>query len=377
MRKEELTLLSRKLMRGTITEEELERLDQWYGTNGFENVPWHKDTDRNLVKERLYKAIGDQIQDEPKKGGFKTWYRYAAVAVLALSIGSIGYWYTEVTEAQSISSSPLHSFDVPPGGHGAILVLENGEEVELRKEDNKVLLEQNGRQVTNQSGTVSYAVVENGAPKMDNQWNTIVTPRGKEYRLELADGSLVWLNSASKIHFPVVFEKGKREVVLEGEAYFEVAKNEEAPFTVRSGNTSVEVLGTHFNVKAYPDENEVRTTLLEGSVRVDNDGLSRLIVPGEQAITDTNGNLQVKMVDLEGVMAWQRGFFEFENTPLSELVKQFSRWYDVEVVYKDKGKETYYGGRISKDLNLGEIVKLLRINGAQVEINNGTLTIEP
>lgn len=209
-------------------------------------------------------------------------------------------------------------------------------------------------------------------------YNTINTARGNLYKLVLSDSSRVWLNSASSLRFPAVFSGTERSVELAGEADFEVARNKTMPFRVKVNGMEVEVLGTRFNVNAYTDEGAVETTLLEGAVKVRNDKGFVLIKPGEQAVTKNNETeIGVSEADLDQVMAWQEGFFEFDNTELPVIMRQISRWYDVDIIYKGQTGDKKFGGRISKSLNLGDVLILLEANGVRFTLEGKTLIVKP
>lgn len=195
-------------------------------------------------------------------------------------------------------------------------------------------------------------------------YNTVSTPKGGEYQLTLPDGTKVWLNSMSTLKFPVVFAGNERKVELTGEAYFEVAKDKTKPFFVQAKDTKVQVLGTHFNISAFADETEVRTTLLEGSVKVDRGMKTIVLVPGQEAsASDSKVGFTVREADLEKVMAWKNGYFVFRDEPLESLMKRISRWYNIEVDYKgDMGSNTF-GGKFSKNSTLSELLRSLELTG--------------
>jgi len=202
----------------------------------------------------------------------------------------------------------------------------------------------------------------------DIQYNTLTNPKGsKVVDMTLSDGTRVWLNAGSSVTYPVAFVGKERKVTIDGEAYFEVTHNVAMPFKVSKGNMEVTVLGTHFNVNAYDDDAIIKVTLLEGSVRASTGsaGQSVIIRPGEQALAIDNGKLTIeKGIDLDAVMAWKNGRFQFEGVGIDEVMKQVGRWYDVEVVYEAKPKEQHFRGGIARDVEASKLFKMLEATGA-------------
>ncbi len=195
-------------------------------------------------------------------------------------------------------------------------------------------------------------------------YNTITIPRGGQYQVILPDGTKVWLNSASSLKYPTVLLVNERKVERTGEGYFEVAKNKNMPFKVKFNEEEVEVLGTHFNIMAYTDEGETRATLLEGSVKISKGEFSKVLVPGEQTISQNNqANFTVRPADIESVLAWKNGIFSLQNSGIHQIMRQIARWYDVDVVYQGNLEDKVYGGRVSKSKNISEILRNLELTG--------------
>jgi transmembrane sensor len=192
----------------------------------------------------------------------------------------------------------------------------------------------------------------------------------------LPDGTIVWLNAASSLKFPTSFAGSKRQVELTGEAYFEVTENKSMPFEVLTGETSVSVLGTHFNINAYADEASINTTLLEGAVKVHTGQAAKLLKPGQQSVfVNATGALSIQPADVDQAIAWKRGFFEFDNTDLQTIMRQISRWYDVDIVYQIQGSKALFGGGISRKLNLSEVLHLLEASGVYFKVENRKVTV--
>ncbi|MBN8851214.1 MAG: hypothetical protein BGO55_10075 [Sphingobacteriales bacterium 50-39] len=256
--------------------------------------------------------------------------------------------------------------DIKPGADKAILTLANGEQIILDSSQDGSIARQGATTVLKFNGVISYS--QHAGPDKGGQgpvlYNTITTPRGGQYELVLPDGSRVWLNSASSLRFPTAFTGTKREVELKGEGYFEIEKDRDRPFAVAVNDMKVQVLGTRFNTMAYPDEKTINTTLLDGSVVVTEGKLEKKLEPGQQAAFDSaGGRLSVSKADVQQVIAWKTGLFEFSNTDLAAIMRQLARWYDIEVVYKVAPNKIPLGGSISRKLNLKEVLDLLEANG--------------
>lgn len=291
----------------------------------------------------------------------------ASVIIIAVSI-SLFYFFNkpsgEETPIAKDQSANKYKDDVLAGTTGAILRLADGSSILLDSANDGNLNYQGNMLAVKKGGSLNY-VQGNEKDNGNIVYNTIETPRGRQFQLVLEDGTKVWLNAASSIHFPVVFVGGERRVEITGEAYFEVTKNKEKPFRVVANGTTVEVLGTHFNINSYTDEATVNTTLLEGSVRVSKGGQQKVITPGQQA--QVNGESEVKTernVNISEVMAWKDNHFSFQNTDIKKLMRQLSRWYDVEVLFKGETVEPVtFIGDISRSVNLSNVLKMLEQTG--------------
>jgi ferric-dicitrate binding protein FerR (iron transport regulator) len=262
-----------------------------------------------------------------------------------------------------------------PSVSRAMITLADGTKVYLDSaESGQLAVQGNIKLVKLSDGQIAYQS-SNGEIVKELKYNTLSNPRGsKVIDMKLSDGSHVWLNSGSSITYPVAFVGNDRRVTIEGEAYFEVAHDAAKPFMVSKGETSVQVLGTHFNVNAYSDEEEIKVTLLEGSVKVSNKSNQVRIKPGEQAKVGSDINV-IKDVDVDAAVAWQRGMFEFNNAELTTILRQVSRWYDVDIVYEKQPKLGPLGGGISRSLPLSEVLKLLEANGAKFNLDGKTLKV--
>lgn len=303
--------------------------------------------------------------------------RVAAAAVLLFLAGG-AYWFLTRTPKQiEVVKTPELTNDVKaPETSLAMITLANGQKVYLDSAANGTLAMQGGIQVTKLAdGQITYSGGSN-----EVMYNTLSNSRGsKVVAITLADGSKVWLNSESSLTYPTVFIGGERKVEITGEAYFEVAKDVSKKFIVSSNGAFTEVLGTHFNINSYKDESSLKVTLLEGSVRITNAANSQLLVPSQQAQINANGTIVVNRgVDIEQVMAWKNGEFQFgDKADIATIMKQISRWYNIEVEYTDTIKG-HIGGSISRDVNVSQVLKMLeKTGGMNFKIEGNKVTVMP
>jgi ferric-dicitrate binding protein FerR (iron transport regulator) len=275
--------------------------------------------------------------------------------------------------------------DIQPGGIKAILTLSDGKKIVLDDSQNGVVLNQGGIKIhKNSQGVIEYTLIESDNQKSKTEmqeiqtvYNTIQTPVGGKFQLNLADGSKVWLNSASSLRFPVFLAGDTREVELKGEAYFEVSKNVDKKFSVRSGNQTVEVLGTHFNINAYSDEPSITTTLIEGAVRVIelNSKKSQILRPGEQSKVDREIRIQKK--DTQAEVAWKDGYFYFENASIETVMRQLGRWYGITARYESALPEHHFEGAIATNLTLLEVLEILQKSNIHFRLEGKEVVVMP
>lgn len=280
------------------------------------------------------------------------WFRYAVAIILLFGVGAY-FYFTPGSESivTTVQQVPV-SNDVAPGSNKAVLTLSDGSKVELNAQTTNI--QDASAIIENTQGKLQYQQTQRAV------WNTMTTPRGGQYQLSLPDGTNVWLNAASSITYPTAFAGQERKVTVTGEVYFEVAKNARQPFIVQTRSDVITVLGTHFNVHAYADEPAVVTTLLEGRVSVDNNGSSRVLQPGQATM-----NGQVAKADVSQVVAWKNGLFDFNHKPLSQVLKELSRWYDIDINYEGKVPGITYWGKMQRDLNLSDVLDFLKGSGVQ------------
>jgi ferric-dicitrate binding protein FerR (iron transport regulator) len=254
-----------------------------------------------------------------------------------------------------------------------VLTLSDGSQIVLDSLGNGMVANQKGTKIMLKNGLLAYKA---GAVQDEIIYNTLSTPKGRQFNISLPDGTNVWLNSGSSIRYPISFPGGERKVVVTGEAYFEVAADKSKPFFVEiNGKNLVEVLGTRFNVNAYEDESLTKTTLLEGAVRVG----AVLLHPGQQGQVKTGSHtaVQTVSVDVDKVMAWRRGFFNFEDAHVDEVMRQLARWYDLEVVYEGNVPPIVFGGELSRNISLSGILKALEDSKVHFRVEGRRITVLP
>ncbi|HYE54557.1 MAG TPA: FecR domain-containing protein [Chitinophagaceae bacterium] len=307
----------------------------------------------------------------------KKWMPYAAAILILVTIGSV-YFITggQQQGKQTIAAIPAPQ-EIQPGKEGAVLTLVDGTQVVLDSMGNGLVTTQNGTKVLLRNGQLVYDADQ--SPAIAVGYNTMTTPKGRQFQLVLPDGSRVWLNAASSIRYPTVFDKKERKVEITGEAYFEVAKNTAAPFRVKvNDRTEVEVLGTHFNINSYDNEESINTTLLEGSVQVRNSEGRIILKPGQQARVKDQERIKVlDDVDVEKVMAWKNGVFNFQDATLQEVMRQLERWYDIEVVYEKNIPKLEFYGKMGKDLSLEAVLRGLEKSNVHFRIEGRKLVVLP
>ncbi|WP_316751874.1 FecR family protein [Pedobacter gandavensis] len=308
-------------------------------------------------------------------GRSRLWTSISIAASLLMCLG-IGVYFQQRNTYQN--DQELAASLIVPGSNKARLVLGTGEVILLDTLKNGSQNFEGGVQITKtKDGQLIYTIKDSGN-KNASLINTIETPRGGQYQVRLPDGTEVWLNAASKLKYSNDFKAKKREVTLSGEAYFEVAHLANRPFLVHTSNQVVEVLGTHFNVDAYPDEENQVTTLLEGQVKTSSKKQNVLLKPGEQAILDLqHDRLKKAEADLESVMAWKNGDFIFKDENLASVMKKVERWYDVDVVFQDVDpKAIKLGGWVSRSKNISGLIKIIEpITGLKIRIDGRRVTV--
>ena len=381
-------LLSEMIKRycdGKATSKEVEFLNLYY--DGFQNHP-EVLTDKSpeeiasLESDMFRNIISKTQKVSPKnKGAFhmQTWHKITAAASIILAI-SLTVFLSQSTDKQSKEELTVKSTgsDLAPGGNKAILTLSDGSQIVLDSLGTGTLSTQgNAKVVKLNDGELAYSLVGKKEER-ENLFNTVSTPKGGQYQLVLSDGTKVWLNAASSLRFPASFTGTERKVELTGEGYFEVAANKNKPFIVATDNMEVTALGTQFNINGYENEPGLTTTLLEGSVRVDYNHKSALLVPGERAwIGDQAKGITLSQdLDINATIAWKSGIFHFVQADIKTIMRELARWYNVEVIFEDSIPDTKFDGKIYRNVNASEVFRILESGGMEFKIVGNKVIVQ-
>lgn len=391
-----------KYLAGEANEEEIDLLSRYY--NSFQQtLDWNKKElgESSDTEGRIFAHIREKVKSNnknletidddqnsgdgrkvfslnPKRKVFSFLRIAAAACIIGLLVLGALVWFRNDAKkeiAEKKSGNKAFKNDVAPGGDKAILKLADGSTIRLDEAQNGALAQQGNTKVIKLNGKLNY-----NASSVTNEvlYNTISTPRGGKYQIELPDGTEVWLNAASSLRFPTAFVKKDRRVEITGEAYFEVAKNKAMPFIVSVNGSQVQVLGTHFDVMAYNDEASLKTTLLEGAVKFVKGLAVTTLKPGQQSQLLKSGQVKVADgVNVDEVVAWKNGMFDFNGADIGTVIRQLTRWYEVDVVYDQTIDDLFYA-KISRSTNLSEVLRLLELTGkVHFEINGRRIIVKP
>ncbi|MFB6456814.1 FecR family protein [Chitinophaga sp. Hz27] len=385
------TLLD-KYLAGNISTAEKVKLQALLASNEYwELLQAHLDHDWEQLPaetddtDPLGKAIYEKVQQhafteqhlmQPVYISKRKWWAVASVAVV-ITVSATLYYFSVKSNHHKDELANAMQNDVAPGGDKAILTLANGQKVILDSSKQGIILSQSGLTVQkNGTGRIVYQV--SGKTNAPVEFNTITTPPGGQFLIVLPDGSKVWLNSCSSLHFPTDFREPQRNVDLKGEAYFEVADNARQPFHVTVNEIDIKVLGTKFNVMAYPDEDNIRTTLLQGAVQLWNINKPLLLKPGEEGRYNRNQSTLMAIAgNEEEALAWKNGYFSFEHADLKSITRQLARWYDLEIVYEGSLPEQKFMGMISRNGPLSGALNVLKGMGVSSRLEGKRLVIMP
>jgi transmembrane sensor len=334
----------------------------------------------SILKNILASNIENETTLKSKNVFGISWIKVAVAACIILFISSFAYWFFQQPAKDKLIATAIapHAKQTPikPGGNHAVLTIADGRTIVLDSVQNGNIVSGNSK-IKKQGALLVY---DGSKPLKEGTvvtYNTLSTPRGGQYQLVLPDGSKVWLNASSSIHFPTAFTGNERNVELTGEAYFEIAKNKEKPFHVNVNGMQVEVLGTHFNVNAYADEGAIKTSLLEGSVKIKKGNVSGLLKPGQQGVLNKNSNnIEIKNEDMNEVIAWKNGLFQFDGADIKTIMHEIGRWYDVEIVYAGKVPERRFEGKISRDAELSDVLKILELSNVKFSVQGKKIVVE-
>lgn len=380
-----ISSLIKKQLSGALSTGERQELDRWLAANpdharyleAIEQEARSMDISHPLF--RVDVSAGVAVIEEKihawqlarTKKYRMLWQLAAAAAILLAVVTGIRYAIT------SPSPKPISIAvkDLPPGSTKAQLLLSNGSMLALGASGDTTFNQGTAVQVSQRSGQLTYHAGNDRSEAV--AYNTLITPRGGEYHLTLPDGTEVWLNAGSSLHFPVRFSGNTRTVELNGEAFFDVAARPGKPFTVIAGGNEVVALGTSFNINAYQEEGAVRTTLVNGLARVDHNGESSLLNPGNTAVSKTGDITRIEKANVAAVLAWKNGLFLFKHTQVSEVMQQVGRWYNVSIKYApDFDNGIYFSGEISRKVSLSKILTMMEKTGtARFSITDSTITV--
>ncbi len=387
--------LLHKYLYGKPTFEDKAKVEKWY--EQMDESESIGDADELLqLKEKLYQRTWDKLKPEARVIPFykSSFFRIAAAGIVAVGITSIYFlFFKEAKSDTTLVETHLHTLtnDVAaPAGNKAMLTLADGSTIILDSAGTGSLAKQGNAMVSKlANGKIAYNNNPNVASKI--QFNTLTVPRGsKPIQLVLADGSEVWLNVASSITYPTAFQGNERRVSITGEAYFEITSllspvgQTKIPFIVSAASSiaggkdvEIQVLGTHFNVNAYNDENSLKVTLLEGSVKVgQHGGKSIYIQPGQQAEFSQQGELGLnKAIDIDEVIAWKNNWFNFNSLTVPEIMRQIEKWYNVSVNYEGKMSDKHFSGIVSRSNNVSEVLKIMEQAGIKFKIEGKNITV--
>ncbi len=358
---------------------------------------WQSVLQRILSVDRTAGAAGEQSegQSQSPRPGYTDRSRgllfsfpilkWSAAAILALTLAGGGILFLTKKHSkapQTITDTRPTGGNIAPGSNQAILTLANGQQIVLNNAQNGVLSRQGNIQVIKlDSGKLAYNTGDPGDKNSGTAagailYNTITTPRGGQYQVTLPDETKVWLNAESSLRFPTSFTNKERSVQLTGEAYFEVTQNKNKPFLVKAGQTATRVLGTHFDIMAYGDENAVRTTLLEGSVQMEQGNQNSLLRPGEQGEFDTRGgDIRTRTVNTRAVIAWKDGYYYFDRTPVQSVMRQIARWYNVDIIYQGAIPRDEIVGRIPRTAYVSEVLHIMELIGIHFKIEDRKIIV--
>lgn len=331
--------------------------------------------------QRTYQTTGSSDAKVIPLSRYHQYRRWGGVAAAIVLITAGAAFFRIQQRARKVAvPAPIAAVThtVTPGGNKAILTLSNGTTILLDSAANGMLAQQGSTSVMKLSnGQLSYQG-NGGAAAGEILYNTMSTPRGGQYQVTLPDGTRVWLNASSSISYPTAFPGKERKVAVKGEAYFEVAKNVQQPFKVVVNGVAVDVLGTHFNVNGYGDEAATRITLLEGSVKISKGLTSAMLKPGQQALVAENDHIQFNNgVAVEEAVAWKNGLFWFNGVDLPGIMRQLSRWYDIEVEYEGVIPPRHFTGHVFRDLSLTEVLKILALSHVHFRLEGRKLIVTP
>ncbi|OQP47881.1 FecR family protein [Niastella populi] len=386
--------LLHKYVKGRLSRKESRQLENWAQQNennpklleeiknqkrftsdltAFDSFSWED------ISQKLAVSGVPIIENTKVRPMVQRWHFMAAAALLIMAVAV--YLLTEINRnvnENKPSEVIAKQNDIAPGKYKARLTLADGSTIILDSINTDSLTRQGTAKLANENGRLVYKAgkFEGGSIAV---WNTLTTVKAETYQLLLSDGSKVWLNSGSSIRYPVHFVGNERKVEITGEAYFEVTHNSRQPFIVKANSMEVQVLGTTFNINAYPDEGAIKTTLVAGKVKVLNRAASTeqsaVLAPGQQAQLQSEKISVARQVNIDQAVAWRYGRFQFDRDDIKTVMRQIARWYDVEVSYEGEITNKEFWGKVSRDLNASEMLKVLEVYGVHFKIDGKRIIV--
>lgn len=389
---ERIQYLLQRYLEQTCTEEEKTELAGWI-SEAQHNEALQEALEQAWLQHRPSEPMPGEVSDrvlasifpaqeaqvvpmeEPRRRRINARWWWAAAGILLLGAGAVWMYRPPAKELAGVNGNPRYRNEVPPGGNRAMLRLADGTTIALDSAANGRLAQQGNARITKlANGQLAYNTT--GVDGQEVLYNTMTTPRGGQYRLTLPDGTQVWLNAASSITYPTAFTEKERKVSITGEAYFEVAASARKPFRVTVQQVEVTVLGTSFNISAYTEETAVKTTLLNGAVKVSDRKTSKLLQPGQQAQVNGAGAFTVlEDVDTEETIAWKNGYFQFTDADMPTVMRQLEKWYDIKVTYEGEIPQKSFGGGMQRSLPLSGVLSILEENGVRFRIEDRNITV--
>ena len=403
-RRSEISVLIFKKLQETITPTELTVLEQWANSapenrmlldhilkeeqliadvKSFDDL-WRDPAGANRYK-KMEKAVLAQVST-PARNLWKKWISYAAI-IAGIAICTGIWMLNQRNSTEGKHSIALKTKNVKPEGNSAVLTLSDGREINLSTKQEGIIISDDILYGDSSAVLSKETQALKKRSDLKNYQLKLATPNGVSYRVTLADGSQVWLNAGSTLYYPAKFNDTERIVELQGEAYFDVTSKtnkrtkNKVPFIVKTNGQNVRVIGTQFNISAYEEDAETITTLVEGKVAVGKPALKEgtrketMLKPGQQSINSFTNDILVKQVDVTPFIAWKDGLFYFKNTPFEEIMKQISRWYNVEVIYKKGIPKETFTGKMNRSLSLSSVLELLNVSNVSVHIEDKKLIV--
>jgi transmembrane sensor len=380
---QELLRMIESYLDGSANDKLKSTVEQYYDLFNDEPALLDDYTDNDILgaHDRIREAISTKIQAKEKNLTSRPW-RYMRMAATVFLVVGVGlYVYDAEDKSSPVVSRMKMLTDISPGGNRAVLTLADGRKLSLINADSIEVPDQRSVMIS-KAGDSALVYESNQNQKAENMFNILETPNGGQYQVTLPDGTKVWLNTSSSLRFPLTFPKNQRTVELDGEAYFEVSKNKNKPFIVKTQHQTVEVLGTRFNLNAYKDEPVERTSLLDGRILVTNTLFKseRILQPGQQSIVTDQKLISVKNIDIDEPVGWKNGYFIYDEERLETILRMVARWYSVEIDYSRApfAKNLVFSGILSKYSNVSKLLEKLQLTRAiKFEISNNKIIVLP